>query len=103
MWTLLGRRRGSTTLGSLGGSRSLAGGSWSGTLLFGGTLLGDAAAAAGGGVCGAVPGLGGRRPCFAGRPAARWKWSCPVAVHRQVVDVLGGVLAAEGGGGGRRF
>ena len=31
------------------------------------------------------------------------KWSFPVAVHRQVVDVLSGVLAAEGGGGGRRF
>ena len=54
-------------------------------------------AAAGGGVCGAVPGLDGRRPCCAGRPADGWKWSFPVAVHRQVVDVLGGVLAAEEG------
>ena len=89
--------------GSLGGSRSLAGGSWTGTLLFGGTLLGDVVAAAGSGVCGAVPGLDGRRPCCAGRPADGWKWSFPVAVHRQVVDVLGGVLVAEGWGGGRRF
>ena len=46
-----------TALGSLGGSRRLAGGTWTGTLLFGGTLLGDVAAAAGGGACGAVLGL----------------------------------------------
>ena len=44
---------------------------WTGTHLFGGTLLGDVVAAAGGGACGAVPGLGGRRPCRAGRPVVR--------------------------------
>ena len=53
-------------------------------LLFGGTLLGDVVAAAGGGVCGAVLGLVGRRPGCAGRPADRWKWSFPPAVRRQV-------------------
>ena len=61
-------------LGTLGGSRSLAGGTWTGTHLFGGMLQGDEVAAAGGGACGAVPGLGGRRPCCAGRPAGA---SCP--------------------------
>ena len=95
---------GLTTLGKLGGSRRLAGGTWSGTLLFGGTLLGDVVAAAWGGACGAVPGLGGRRPCCAGRPVgASSPWTrlltCPLlsttvevvdvpaAVHRQGVDV----------------
>ena len=34
------------TLGTLGGSRRLAGGIWTGILLFGGTLLGDVVAAA---------------------------------------------------------
>ena len=60
-------------MGSLGGSRLLAGGTRPGTLLFGGTILGDVAAAAGGGACGSVPWLGGRRPCCAGRPAGRWE------------------------------
>ena len=35
----------------------MAGGTRPGTLLFGGTLLGDVAAAAGGGACGSVLGL----------------------------------------------
>ena len=81
MWSLMGRRRGLTALGSLGGSRRLAGGTWSGTLLFGGTLLGDVAAVAGGGACGAVLGVGGRRPCCAGRPAGWWKWSQVAALR----------------------
>ena len=67
----VGRRR----WGSLGGSRRLAGGTWTGTLLFGGTLLGDVAAAAGGGVCGAVLGLVGRRPLLCRSSCGRWKWS----------------------------
>ena len=46
MWSLMGRRRGLTALGSFGGSRRLAGGTWTGTLLFGGTLLGDGVAPA---------------------------------------------------------
>ena len=53
--------------------------------------------------CGAVLGLGGRRPCCADRPADRWKWSFQVLQFIDKCDVLGGVLAAEGGGGGRRF
>ena len=93
MWTLLGRRCGSTTLGSLGGSRRLAGGTWTGTLLFGGTLLGDVAAAAGGGACGSVLGLCGRRPCCAGRPAGGG--SGPWLQLFDQRDVLGGVLVAE--------
>ena len=80
MWSLMGRRRGLTALGSLGGSRRLAGGTWTGTLLFGGTLLGDVAAAAGGGACVLrAGGSGPRLQLFDQR------------------DVLGGVLVAEAG------
>ena len=42
----MGHRRGLTMRGTLGGSQSLAGGTWTGTHLFGGTLLGDVVAAA---------------------------------------------------------
>ena len=84
MWSLMGRRRGSTALGSLGGSRRLAGGTWTGTLPFGGTLLGDVVAAAGGGACGAVLRLGGRRPGCAGASCGQVEVVVPGAVRRQV-------------------
>ena len=75
-------------------------------LLFGGTLLGDVAAAAWGGACGAVLVLGGRRRGGAGRLAHRWKGRSLL----QLVDlrvVLGQCLllwsaTVAGSGGGER-
>ena len=93
MWTGICLPPGLTARGSLGGSRSLAGGTRPGTLLFGGTILGDVAAAAGGGACGSVLGLGGRRPCCAGRPAGGGSGSWVQLFDQR--DVLGGVLVAE--------
>ena len=68
MWTLMGHRRGLTMRGTLGGSRSLAGGTWTGTHLFGGTLLGDVVAAAGGGAVVQFLGLVVVVPVVQGRP-----------------------------------
>ena len=47
----------------------------------------------GGGACGAVLGLGGRRPCCAGRPAGGGSGPCVQLFDQR--DVLGGVLVAE--------
>ena len=91
MWTGICLPPGLTMRGSLGGS--LASGTRPGTLLFGGTILGDVAAAAGGGACGSVLGLGGRRPSCAGRPAGGGSGSWAQLFDQR--DVLGGMLVAE--------
>ena len=101
MWSLVGRRRGSMALGSLGGSRRLAGGTWTGTLLFCGTLLGDVAAAAGSGAC--VQFLDFVVVVPVVQVVLRAGGSGPWLQLFDQRDVLGGVLVAEGRGGGRRF